>query len=385
MNQPSATQVPPKRSRGTSRASAPSQPRRAPRRLDDLTGDLPRSYGEEILFLVAQEPHWLFTYWDIDISRHPGGPCFLRVEDECGSVEQTIEVGFETRNWYVPVKNSGSTYTLEIGFFRSGAWHRIARSASARTPREGLSKRDDFDFATIPVHLGFQKLVETVSKAGLPYDGLAATLSKLQRLQKPSVTPAPAHEATATALFGSSPLDWAAMDSERLHSEILARLSGSLTSGEWPSLLEHLRDSVSGSAMASSLENFATGLSSGAVAETSTGAVEFARSLSSWIAAGLSSGAFAAPGNAGSSFATARHAAGSEISTEWILSGIPVSLSSGSFSSEQAARVALAEWLSSAPAQWSGELLGHHAQAVLSSWSSSLLADERSSWHGSPE
>jgi hypothetical protein len=46
--------------------------------LSDL-GSLPRSYGEEVMFLVAQDPHWLFTYWDIDISRHPGGPCILRV------------------------------------------------------------------------------------------------------------------------------------------------------------------------------------------------------------------------------------------------------------------------------------------------------------------
>ena len=28
--------------------------------LNDL-GSLPRSYGEEVLFLVAQDPHWLFT------------------------------------------------------------------------------------------------------------------------------------------------------------------------------------------------------------------------------------------------------------------------------------------------------------------------------------
>ncbi len=385
MNQPSATQAPSKRSRGPSSDSAPPRSRRAPRRLDDLTGDLPRSYGQDILFLVAQEPHWLFTYWDIDISRHPGGPCFLRVEDENGSVEQTIEVGFETRNWYIPVKHSGAAYTLEIGFFRNGAWNRIARSAAARTPREGFSERDDFDFATIPVHLGFQKLVETVSRAGLPEDGMATALAKLQRLQKPSVPPAVAHGAVASAALGSSPVDWAAMDSERLHSEILARISGSLTSGEWPSLRERLRESVSGSAMASSFENFSAGLSSGEMAGTSAGVVEFARVLSSWIAAGLSSQAFAAPGMEVSSFAAARHAAGLETSAEWMFPETSATLPSGLSSSELAARAVLAEWLSSAPGQWSGELLSQHAQALLSGWSSSLLAGERSSWHGSPQ
>ncbi|MCX6963301.1 MAG: DUF4912 domain-containing protein, partial [Verrucomicrobia bacterium] len=76
--------------------------------LNDL-GSLPRSYGEEVLFLVAQDPHWLFTYWDIDISRHPGGPCILRVERASGDLEQEIEVSFETRNWYIPVQKAGGS------------------------------------------------------------------------------------------------------------------------------------------------------------------------------------------------------------------------------------------------------------------------------------
>ncbi|TSA37758.1 MAG: hypothetical protein D4R65_00220, partial [Verrucomicrobiaceae bacterium] len=45
----------------------------------DNIGDLPRSYGSDTIFLVAQEPHWLFTYWDIDIALHPGGKTFLRI------------------------------------------------------------------------------------------------------------------------------------------------------------------------------------------------------------------------------------------------------------------------------------------------------------------
>jgi len=87
--------------------------------LNDL-GNLPHSYGEEVMFLVAQDPHWLFTYWDIDISRHPGGPCILRVEEVSGVLEQEIEVSFETRNWYIPVKKAGGSYAVEIGFHRYG-------------------------------------------------------------------------------------------------------------------------------------------------------------------------------------------------------------------------------------------------------------------------
>ena len=78
----------------------------APVDIDQL-GELPQSYGSDTIFLVAQEPHWLFTYWDIDISRHPGGKTFLRVYEGETTVEAEIEVPFETRNWYIPVKQAG--------------------------------------------------------------------------------------------------------------------------------------------------------------------------------------------------------------------------------------------------------------------------------------
>jgi hypothetical protein len=47
-------------------ASTPS-PEPAPVDIEQL-GELPQGYGADTIFLVAQEPHWLFTYWDIDIS-----------------------------------------------------------------------------------------------------------------------------------------------------------------------------------------------------------------------------------------------------------------------------------------------------------------------------
>ncbi|MCX7869771.1 MAG: DUF4912 domain-containing protein, partial [Terrimicrobiaceae bacterium] len=92
----------------------------------DNLGELPRSYGEDILFVVAQEPHWLFAYWDIDISKHPGGPAFLRVINASGEIEAEIEVPFETRNWYIPVRQAGSLYTVEFGYCRGERWNLLA-------------------------------------------------------------------------------------------------------------------------------------------------------------------------------------------------------------------------------------------------------------------
>src|SRR4051794_14995400 len=37
---------------------------------EDL-GELPASYQEDTLFLVARDPRWVFTYWDFDWIKYP--------------------------------------------------------------------------------------------------------------------------------------------------------------------------------------------------------------------------------------------------------------------------------------------------------------------------
>src|SRR5258705_279514 len=78
---------------------APGQPPATTEAFDNL-GELPHGYGADTIFLIAQEPHWLFTYWDIDIAKHPGGAAFLRYYLPDAELEGEIEVPFETRNWY---------------------------------------------------------------------------------------------------------------------------------------------------------------------------------------------------------------------------------------------------------------------------------------------
>ena len=123
-----------RRLQGQTEAPTPTTAvRTAPVDLDHL-GELPQSYGSDTIFLIAQEPHWLFTYWDIDISRHPGGKTFLRVYENEKTIEAEIEVPFETRNWYIPVKQAGAKYTVEIGYNRGTVWNVIARSYTIETP-----------------------------------------------------------------------------------------------------------------------------------------------------------------------------------------------------------------------------------------------------------
>ena len=214
---------------------------RASTDLLDHLGTLPRSYGEELIFLVAQDPHWLFTYWDIDISRHPGGPCFLRVEQASGVLEKEIEVSFEARNWYIPVAKAGGSYSVEIGFQRQGKWNALARSPIVTTPRDRFSESTVFDFATIPIHLSFQRLVESVSHSLASSEELLPALIKLQQGFPAGVSSGFSLEAPEREILQSL-----------LGSEILAGISsGQWNSGELHSAIsQRLRESLSSAELA---------------------------------------------------------------------------------------------------------------------------------------
>ena len=260
--------------------------------LNDL-GNLPRSYGEEVMFLVAQDPHWLFTYWDIDISRHPGGPCILRVEHASGDLEQEIEVSFETRNWYIPVQKAGGSYAVEMGFHRYGKWNSIARSPIVTTPRDKFSESAAFDFATLPMHISFQRLVENVSNSIASSEELLPALVKLQQtlsLGLSSGFPLEARDREILqALLGSeilSGISSGQWNSEELHSAISQRLRESLSSAEVEEFFSRLPQWNSESVLFSGFQKLAAELSGSSSFMGSAAFVELLSRLESLQAQG---------------------------------------------------------------------------------------------------
>ena len=97
---------------------------------EDL-GELPQSYGEDTLFLIARDPHWLFAYWDIDWAAYQpkDGKYFLKLY-KGGAEEMSTEIHPEARNWYLPAKDAGASYTVEIGFYT--ARRRLERYCDVR-------------------------------------------------------------------------------------------------------------------------------------------------------------------------------------------------------------------------------------------------------------
>jgi hypothetical protein len=149
-------------------------------------GELPRTYGEKTIYLIARDPHWLFTYWDVDGSEYPassmrGGEHKFFLKLTGGTQETLIEVNLEARNWYIPVSKSGVTFTAELGYFDpAGAWQAIVASNEAAVPSDALSDTPAYDFATVPFHLTFQRLVDMVKATMATGESLIQALSRLQ-------------------------------------------------------------------------------------------------------------------------------------------------------------------------------------------------------------
>ncbi len=153
---------------------------------EDL-GELPASYRQDTLFLVARDPRWLFSYWDFDWARYRpatmrGGVAqfFLRLTTTVGADAGLIEIKPEARNWYVPVAEPGTGYVAEIGFFeKAGAWHGVVQSCVATTPPDGVAAEAPAAFATVPAELSYERLLEMVREKMEEGESLIAALARI--------------------------------------------------------------------------------------------------------------------------------------------------------------------------------------------------------------
>ncbi len=220
---------------------------------EDL-GELPVSYFQDTLFLVARDTRWLFSYWDFNwgsyaASAFRGGvkQFFLKISTADGADAGLIEIKAEARNWYVPVASPDSEYFAEIGFFEpAGAWHGIVQSGAARTPADSVAEDSAADFATVPAHLTFERLLELVREKMVEGESLICALSRIAgegRLefragQAPNWTEE--QKRVLATLLGDTLVDRLGLGSEeidqlirkqlqqKLHSESASALSGAL-------------------------------------------------------------------------------------------------------------------------------------------------------------
>src|SRR5262249_11679615 len=104
-----------------------------------------------------------------------------------------VHVHPESRHWFAHVEHAGECYTAELGFYgRARKWTSIAASDVAVTPAETISDDTTAEFATIPVDIPFEKLLELVEAAASEPGPLAHAIEELRLAGHPELPTAAA-------------------------------------------------------------------------------------------------------------------------------------------------------------------------------------------------
>jgi hypothetical protein len=262
-------------------------------------GELPSGYGD--MFVVARDPHWLFTYWDFDYSKFPARRQLGLQVYRDGALETTADINEIARNWYIPVQAANASYRVVFGYKDSqGTWHSVGEAGPTHTPPEAISTEWDTLFATVPVHLTFNLLVDVVEAARSRGEPLAEALAHLQQaaLNGGSRSPnwGPAQLQMLETLFGKDLLArLSSMDSSELSTFLRADLSGPTSSESASELVAKSRlaqllvpaesslfsGGVFGAALSSELFQSGQELSSGALSSFGLSSGELVARLSS--------------------------------------------------------------------------------------------------------
>ncbi|HET9377235.1 MAG TPA: DUF4912 domain-containing protein [Chthoniobacterales bacterium] len=270
-------------------------------RIDEL-GELPSGYGQ--MFIIARDPHWLFTYWDYDYATFPEKRRLLLQVFRGPELETTIEINELARNWYIPVQQADADYRVEFVLRgEDGAVSVIGEAGPTHTPPESISPQWDSQFATVPFHLGFNFLLDVIDTAKAKGEPLTQALARLQQaaasnLGGPSSWSASQLHILETLLGKAFVGQLSSMNSDQLASYLRTDLAAQLDSESASELLAKGRLAQLLAPEASSLfsgfqEIFGGGLSSAGVtslgvpaaAESSETLAASSESLASWQSA----------------------------------------------------------------------------------------------------
>ena len=148
---------------------------------------LPSSYGGHALYLMARDPHSLFAYWDIDWAetfrdqKPRDRKVHLRVARSGGDEETTLEVEPMSGSCYIDVASGDAEYTAEIGYYEpAGVWNSVAVSMPIATPPDSIEKAEAPDFATVPFHISFQRMIDLFRVAKHENASLTSMLADLR-------------------------------------------------------------------------------------------------------------------------------------------------------------------------------------------------------------
>lgn len=144
------------------------------------------SCEEDLLYAIARDPQTLFIYWEVQWPRlfeHAqlsARTVHLRVFREDGSVDATQEVNPFAGYAYVSVTSPGAHLYCELGCFDGESWRALLRSGKTMTPESRVSDDLSAQFATLPMHLSFQRMLETIGPESAERATLARSVGEMQ-------------------------------------------------------------------------------------------------------------------------------------------------------------------------------------------------------------
>lgn len=130
--------------------------------------ELPSTYNDNRLVLVARDPHCLYAYWDFSVEQMSaaqtrlgvkGAQPILRVVEvtdrECPAVHAQNSVDIElppfATQWYIGVARADTDYCVEVGYRTpDGRFAPLGRSNVATTPRDTISPSTTAQWWTPP-------------------------------------------------------------------------------------------------------------------------------------------------------------------------------------------------------------------------------------------
>ena len=152
----------------------------------ELFADLPRSYGQSIVFAMARDPETLFVYWDIDwpqafaVAAPANRKVYLRLKDDAGAEVDLIPVEPLSRNCEIGV-GPGNSYRVDMGYFdQTQSWRSVGISEVVETPTDKIGTLSAGDYALVPFHITFQRLTELFRATRVDEGSLVESLTRLQ-------------------------------------------------------------------------------------------------------------------------------------------------------------------------------------------------------------
>jgi hypothetical protein len=156
---------------------------------------LPDTYGTGRVLLLARDPQWLYTHWDLTPSQQRAYNrksadrhlvVRLHCENPVGKTERETHVHPESRHWFIQTPHPAGTYVAELGYYnRDKVWVSVATSEPATTP---------------PPAVATEKTAEFVRVADLPPDAHAPSLKDWREPRAPEPI------ATDTGFVSARPL-----------------------------------------------------------------------------------------------------------------------------------------------------------------------------------